>query len=71
MRDDGIDATQKTWDHTWREFLSYAQRGDKGEITKENVMIHGGEDNVQNKEPHSTLYPGEVVGALEKKRKPE
>eukprot|EP00965_Chrysotila_dentata_P117748 3890919-Pleurochrysis_carterae.AAC.1 len=59
MRDDGIDATQKTWDHTWREFLSYAQRGDRGEITRENVMIHGGENRVQEREPHPTLYPGE------------
>eukprot|EP00965_Chrysotila_dentata_P031065 1034901-Pleurochrysis_carterae.AAC.1 len=68
MIDHGIDATQKTWDHTWREFLSYAQQGDRRETTKENVMIYGGEDRVQDREAHPTLYPGEVVGALETER---
>eukprot|EP00965_Chrysotila_dentata_P115640 3821710-Pleurochrysis_carterae.AAC.4 len=59
MRDDGIDAVQKTWEHTWSEFLVYAQRGDRGETTKENAGINGEEATRTDRELHPTLYPGE------------
>eukprot|EP00965_Chrysotila_dentata_P156113 5157616-Pleurochrysis_carterae.AAC.1 len=65
MRDEGIEATQRSWGHTWREFLVYAQRGGRGETTKENAKIDGGEVVAQAREPHPTLYPGEVVGTTE------
>eukprot|EP00965_Chrysotila_dentata_P182177 6015908-Pleurochrysis_carterae.AAC.1 len=65
MRDDGIEAAQTTWDYTWREFLLYAQRGDGGKIAKENVIIDGGGELKKDREPHPTLYPGEVVGNSE------
>eukprot|EP00965_Chrysotila_dentata_P203153 6181547-Pleurochrysis_carterae.AAC.1 len=54
MRDDGIDAKQKTWDHTWRECLSYAQRGDRKEAARENVMINSEVDMTPDREPYPT-----------------
>eukprot|EP00965_Chrysotila_dentata_P262187 6214496-Pleurochrysis_carterae.AAC.2 len=65
MRDDGIEATQETWDHTWREFLSYAQRGDRKDTARENVMINSEGDTTHEREPYPTLYSGEVVGRTE------
>eukprot|EP00965_Chrysotila_dentata_P039646 1317815-Pleurochrysis_carterae.AAC.1 len=35
----GIEAEQCSWGFTWREFLKYAQRGDKGRSAKENTRI--------------------------------
>eukprot|EP00965_Chrysotila_dentata_P168395 5560839-Pleurochrysis_carterae.AAC.2 len=36
MIDYGIEAEQHSWNFTWREFLRYAQRGDRGGSAKEN-----------------------------------
>eukprot|EP00965_Chrysotila_dentata_P260353 6213875-Pleurochrysis_carterae.AAC.1 len=48
MKDEGIDGTQKCWNHTWREFLSrYAQRGDKRGTAKENVRISEETDEIR------------------------
>eukprot|EP00965_Chrysotila_dentata_P133712 4422245-Pleurochrysis_carterae.AAC.1 len=45
MIDYGIEATQSTWGSTWKEFLKYAQKGNKGRSAKENARI-----DEQNKE---------------------
>eukprot|EP00965_Chrysotila_dentata_P213789 6187837-Pleurochrysis_carterae.AAC.1 len=39
MTDYGIEAEQHSWNFTWREFLNYAQSGDRGKLAKENVRI--------------------------------
>eukprot|EP00965_Chrysotila_dentata_P261211 6214177-Pleurochrysis_carterae.AAC.6 len=67
MRDKSIDAQQQTWGHTWREFLNYAQRGDRGREANENVRMSEEtiEANDRGREPYPTFYPREVVGATE------
>eukprot|EP00965_Chrysotila_dentata_P232823 6199218-Pleurochrysis_carterae.AAC.1 len=39
MIDYGIDSEQQTWGNIWREFLQYAQKGNKGRSAKENAGI--------------------------------
>eukprot|EP00965_Chrysotila_dentata_P168665 5570423-Pleurochrysis_carterae.AAC.1 len=72
MIDYGIEATQTTWHFTWKEFLKYAQKGDKGRSAKENARIHEQNKEVRTstRETHPTLYPGEVVGEKEEGREP-
>eukprot|EP00965_Chrysotila_dentata_P105387 3480323-Pleurochrysis_carterae.AAC.1 len=72
MIDYGIEATQSTWGYTWKEFLKYAQKGDKGRSAKENTRIDEQNKEVRNstRETHPTLYPGEVVGEKEEGREP-
>eukprot|EP00965_Chrysotila_dentata_P078985 2604930-Pleurochrysis_carterae.AAC.2 len=65
MSDNGVDASQQSWDHTWSEFLTYAQRGDRGETAQENVTINRGGDEINARESYPTLCPGEVVGREE------
>eukprot|EP00965_Chrysotila_dentata_P081584 2693702-Pleurochrysis_carterae.AAC.2 len=59
MIDHGIEAEPHSWGFTWREFLKYAQRGDRGKLAKENVRMNERKDEMQIREPHPTLYPGE------------
>eukprot|EP00965_Chrysotila_dentata_P026314 872136-Pleurochrysis_carterae.AAC.4 len=68
MKDEGIDGTQKCWNHTWHEFLRYAQRGERGGTAKENVRIREETDEIRVREPYLTLYPGEMVGNAETNR---
>eukprot|EP00965_Chrysotila_dentata_P025087 831813-Pleurochrysis_carterae.AAC.1 len=72
MIDYGIEATQSTWGYTWKEFLKYAQKGNKGKSAKENTRIDEQNKEVRNstRETHPTLYPGEVVGEKEEGREP-
>eukprot|EP00965_Chrysotila_dentata_P016967 563127-Pleurochrysis_carterae.AAC.1 len=65
MIDYGIRAEQSSWSTTWREFLNYAQRGDRGSSANENVKIDKQREEIRNREPHPTLYPGEVEGEKE------
>eukprot|EP00965_Chrysotila_dentata_P254542 6211911-Pleurochrysis_carterae.AAC.1 len=60
MRDDGVEAAPVSWGHTWREFLSYVQRGDNKDTARENVQIKSEVNAVTDREPYPTLYPGEV-----------
>eukprot|EP00965_Chrysotila_dentata_P107362 3546792-Pleurochrysis_carterae.AAC.1 len=62
MIDYGIRAEQYSWSFTWREFINYAQRGDRGRSAKENVRIDEQRKEIRIREPHPTLYPGEVEG---------
>eukprot|EP00965_Chrysotila_dentata_P182227 6017832-Pleurochrysis_carterae.AAC.1 len=63
MIDLGINAHQCSWGPTWREFLKYAQSGEKGRSAKENVgMLDKQVEDVQSREPFPTLYPGEQEG---------
>eukprot|EP00965_Chrysotila_dentata_P075480 2492776-Pleurochrysis_carterae.AAC.1 len=59
MVDDGIEAEQHSWNHIWREFLKYAQKGDRGGLARENARMDGQKDEMRSREPHPTLYPGE------------
>eukprot|EP00965_Chrysotila_dentata_P160878 5312491-Pleurochrysis_carterae.AAC.2 len=68
MIDYGIRAEQHSWSLTWREFLNYAQRGDRGRSAKENVRIEEQREELRVREPHPTLYPGEVEGESEESR---
>eukprot|EP00965_Chrysotila_dentata_P258489 6213237-Pleurochrysis_carterae.AAC.1 len=65
IREYGVEARQQTWGYTWGEFLKYAQRGDRGEIAKENAKIHAEMTVASTREPYPTLYPGVVVGGAE------
>eukprot|EP00965_Chrysotila_dentata_P260029 6213759-Pleurochrysis_carterae.AAC.1 len=65
MIDYGIGAEQHSWSITWREFLNYAQRGDRGRSAKENVGIDEQREESCNRETYPTLYPGEVEGENE------
>eukprot|EP00965_Chrysotila_dentata_P120543 3986517-Pleurochrysis_carterae.AAC.1 len=65
MIDYGIEAEQKSWSFTWREFLNYAQGGDRGKSAKENVRIDEQKEEIKYRETHPTLYPGEVEGEKE------
>eukprot|EP00965_Chrysotila_dentata_P241999 6204632-Pleurochrysis_carterae.AAC.4 len=62
MIDYGIEAEQYSWDFTWREFLKYAQRGDKGKSAEENTRVDEQKEEIRIREPHPTFYPGEVEG---------
>eukprot|EP00965_Chrysotila_dentata_P213546 6187681-Pleurochrysis_carterae.AAC.4 len=62
MIDYGIEAEQHSWGLTWREFLKYAQEGDRGERAKENAEMNERKEEIQIRESHPTLYPGEVEG---------
>eukprot|EP00965_Chrysotila_dentata_P104725 3459026-Pleurochrysis_carterae.AAC.1 len=62
MIDYGIEAEQYSWSFTWREFLNYAQRGDRGKSARENIRIDEQRGRARIREPHPTLYPGEVEG---------
>eukprot|EP00965_Chrysotila_dentata_P224489 6194199-Pleurochrysis_carterae.AAC.2 len=66
IKDDGVDGTQKSWNHTWCEILRYAQWGERRRTAKENARSRSEEtDETRVKEPCLTLYPGEVVGDKE------
>eukprot|EP00965_Chrysotila_dentata_P261219 6214180-Pleurochrysis_carterae.AAC.1 len=65
MIDDGVAAAQRTWGPTWREFLKYAQQGDRGRLAKENASTEKQKEVTGTRELHPTLYPGEVVGETE------
>eukprot|EP00965_Chrysotila_dentata_P139394 4609130-Pleurochrysis_carterae.AAC.1 len=65
MIDYGVVAGQQTWSCTWREFLKYAQRGDRGRSARENARIDEQKKETSTRESHPTLYPGEVVGENE------
>eukprot|EP00965_Chrysotila_dentata_P182299 6020120-Pleurochrysis_carterae.AAC.1 len=65
MIDYGIEAEQHSWSLTWREFLNYAQRGDRGRSAKENVRIDEQREEIRIRESYPTLYPGEVEGENE------
>eukprot|EP00965_Chrysotila_dentata_P007043 229319-Pleurochrysis_carterae.AAC.2 len=62
MIDHGIQAEPHSWGFTWREFLKYAQGGDRGRLAKENARTNERKEEIQIREPHPTLYPGEVEG---------
>eukprot|EP00965_Chrysotila_dentata_P137257 4540039-Pleurochrysis_carterae.AAC.2 len=62
MRDDGVEAAPESWDHIWREFLSYVKRRDNKDTARENVQINKEGDPIHDREPYPTLYPGEVKG---------
>eukprot|EP00965_Chrysotila_dentata_P110888 3664719-Pleurochrysis_carterae.AAC.3 len=55
MKEDETAGTQQSWDYTWREFLRYAQRGDRVETAKENVAMNEETANSRTKEPYPTL----------------
>eukprot|EP00965_Chrysotila_dentata_P185565 6126475-Pleurochrysis_carterae.AAC.1 len=56
---------------TWREFLKYAQRGDRGRSAKENARIDRHKKETRTRESHPTLYPaGEVVGENKARKEP-
>eukprot|EP00965_Chrysotila_dentata_P050078 1659037-Pleurochrysis_carterae.AAC.1 len=65
MIDHGIDARRQIWSHTWREFLKYAQRRDRGKSAKENARIGKQKKETSTRESHPMLYPGEVEGENE------
>eukprot|EP00965_Chrysotila_dentata_P224719 6194351-Pleurochrysis_carterae.AAC.1 len=65
MKDYGIEAEQHSWSLTWREFLNYSQKGDRGKSAKENVRIDEQREEIRLREPYPTLYPGEVESANE------
>eukprot|EP00965_Chrysotila_dentata_P131939 4362119-Pleurochrysis_carterae.AAC.1 len=65
MIDYGLDMQQRTWNDTWKEFLKYAQTGDRGGSVKENARINERRRETNPREPHPTLYPGEVEGDKE------
>eukprot|EP00965_Chrysotila_dentata_P025443 845662-Pleurochrysis_carterae.AAC.3 len=60
--DYGVEAGQQTWSFTRREFLKYAQKGDRWRSAKENARIDEQKKETSTRESHPTLYPGEVVG---------
>eukprot|EP00965_Chrysotila_dentata_P229481 6197220-Pleurochrysis_carterae.AAC.1 len=62
MIDLGINADLRSWGPTWREFLKYAQSGEKGKSAKENVGMDKHVEDVRRREPYPTLYPGELEG---------
>eukprot|EP00965_Chrysotila_dentata_P186749 6166058-Pleurochrysis_carterae.AAC.1 len=70
MIDYGVEAGQHSWSFTWREFLKYAQRGDRGSSAKKNARIDKQRKETCFREPHPTLYPGEVVGKNEAHMEP-
>eukprot|EP00965_Chrysotila_dentata_P055679 1847007-Pleurochrysis_carterae.AAC.2 len=39
MRGYGMEARQQIWCHTWREFLKYTERGNRGETAKKNAKM--------------------------------
>eukprot|EP00965_Chrysotila_dentata_P066536 2203112-Pleurochrysis_carterae.AAC.1 len=65
MIDYGVVAEQQTWSSTWRKFLEYAQRGDRGKSARENARIDEQKKETRTREAHPTLYAGEVVGENE------
>eukprot|EP00965_Chrysotila_dentata_P124822 4126795-Pleurochrysis_carterae.AAC.2 len=67
MIDYGVYAEQQTWENTWREFLQYAQKGDKGRSAKENAKIDEQSRDINSREIHPTLYPGKVENENEEK----
>eukprot|EP00965_Chrysotila_dentata_P176281 5820634-Pleurochrysis_carterae.AAC.1 len=60
MIDYGIDASQQTWGNTWREFIQYAQGGEKGRSAGENAGIDERRREMNSRKSHPTLYPGKV-----------
>eukprot|EP00965_Chrysotila_dentata_P036282 1208265-Pleurochrysis_carterae.AAC.2 len=56
MVDCGIDTEQQTWGHIWKEFLVYAQQGDRGRSAKENASMDTRKEDVNNRDntPHCT-----------------
>eukprot|EP00965_Chrysotila_dentata_P158828 5246681-Pleurochrysis_carterae.AAC.1 len=65
MIDYGMDTEQRVWNHTWEEFLKYAQKGHRGSLAKENDAIREQRKEVSTREEYPTLYPGEVEGENE------
>eukprot|EP00965_Chrysotila_dentata_P208011 6184462-Pleurochrysis_carterae.AAC.1 len=69
MKDEGVDRTQNSWDHTWREFLRYAQRGLGGDGQGKRILrINEETAETRVREPYPTLYPGEIVGDTETRK---
>eukprot|EP00965_Chrysotila_dentata_P203844 6181982-Pleurochrysis_carterae.AAC.4 len=67
LRDGG---RQRSWSFFWRGFLKCVQRGDRGRSANENARIGKQKKETRTREPHPTLYPGEVVGEDEACREP-
>eukprot|EP00965_Chrysotila_dentata_P130447 4313049-Pleurochrysis_carterae.AAC.1 len=65
MVDHGVNTEQRVWGLIWKEFLVYAQQGDRGRSAKENASIDMQREDTRTRESHPTLYPGEVVGENE------
>eukprot|EP00965_Chrysotila_dentata_P032843 1094914-Pleurochrysis_carterae.AAC.1 len=65
MRDYRVEADPQSWGETWREFLVYAQQGNRGEAALENATIEEVIVEANPREPYPTLYPGEEVGGIE------
>eukprot|EP00965_Chrysotila_dentata_P043842 1457364-Pleurochrysis_carterae.AAC.1 len=59
MRDYGVEADPQSWGEIWREFLTYAQQGNRGEAAKENAPIGEIITEETIRESYPTLYPGE------------
>eukprot|EP00965_Chrysotila_dentata_P177376 5858146-Pleurochrysis_carterae.AAC.1 len=70
MVDYGVDTEQRAWGLTWREFLNYAQQGDRGRSAIENANIDMQKEDISTRKAHPTLYPGEVVGENEASTEP-
>eukprot|EP00965_Chrysotila_dentata_P115588 3819958-Pleurochrysis_carterae.AAC.2 len=62
MIDLGINADQRSWGPIWREFLKYAQSGEKGKSAKENVGMDKRMEDERSTEPYPALYPGQLEG---------
>eukprot|EP00965_Chrysotila_dentata_P008341 272249-Pleurochrysis_carterae.AAC.1 len=67
MIDYGIEAEQHSWSNTWQEFLKYAQKKDIGRTADENGGMDQQKEEKRTREPHPTLYPGEVEGDEEER----
>eukprot|EP00965_Chrysotila_dentata_P118790 3927968-Pleurochrysis_carterae.AAC.1 len=61
MKDYGVEADPRSWGGIWKEFLEYAQQGNREEAASENASIEEVALETNNREPYPTLYPGEVV----------
>eukprot|EP00965_Chrysotila_dentata_P155727 5146486-Pleurochrysis_carterae.AAC.1 len=65
MRDYGVEAEPQSSGEIWREFIAYAQQGNREDAASENTPIEKVTIEENNREPFPTLYPGEVVGEME------
>eukprot|EP00965_Chrysotila_dentata_P015316 506666-Pleurochrysis_carterae.AAC.1 len=62
MKDYGVEEDPQSWGEIWKEFLEYAQRGNREEAASENASIEEKIIETNIRESYPTSYPREVVG---------
>eukprot|EP00965_Chrysotila_dentata_P078715 2594786-Pleurochrysis_carterae.AAC.1 len=65
MRDYGVKANPQSWGEIRREFLKYAQQGNREAAAAENAPIKEKAIETNIREAYPILYPAEILGEAE------